>query len=366
MEEFSKVFRLKKEVTKDDFLRDILISLSKDDKAPVNVLDAKFGEIEEFTKEIIALQCDVSVNYSGSVGYDRQEEYWDKEKKRDSNGNTYYADVKKTRTVTDWKPHSGTYDSKQGKYILNENDNDELGFASLVSSQISNVKDKDIIEADDVPVDQEALRSGIHSCEFSGTLGVRWPGNHHKDENYSESSEITFLQCMIVPFYEVIFEYGGKKYRAIGAAIGEPNGLYDLPENSMSVESIETIDKRKDTAIYGAEHPRKSIKTTFIVFAVITGIVGMYGLINIGKTGCGAEVCLPLGFSLMAVCIIVAVILGVVIRKDVNKIIVKANSEKKNLNNQKVIKLVEILRKLGLREMTDEEKNGISSTDDYK
>lgn len=115
--EFTKVFQVKKEVEEKDFLRHVLIGLSKDPKNPTNILDAKFGKVSEFYSEILVLSADVEVNYSGSCGYDKQEEYRTTERKYVQQGDRYTydgiekiadrnatvaVDVIKTRTVTDW------------------------------------------------------------------------------------------------------------------------------------------------------------------------------------------------------------------------------------------------------------------------
>ena len=84
MNNFSKVLMVKKELTKEEFLRCVLIGLSSDPKAPANIMDAEFGEVVEFNKEIMVCSCRVHVDYSGSVGYDRKEEYIEIEKKYDS------------------------------------------------------------------------------------------------------------------------------------------------------------------------------------------------------------------------------------------------------------------------------------------
>lgn len=63
--EFSKVFIMKKEVDEKDFLRSVMIGLSKDKKSPSNIMDAKFKKIREFNSEFLILATNVDVNYSG-------------------------------------------------------------------------------------------------------------------------------------------------------------------------------------------------------------------------------------------------------------------------------------------------------------
>ena len=133
--DFTKVFTAKKEVSEEQFLRKVLIGLSKDEKSPSNIMKAKFGKVVEFKKEIFIASADIEVNYSGSCGYDRQEQYQTTESKYVSEGEFYTCngvtkradrsgsvkvDVVKTRTVTDWLPHSGKINTTKASCALNE------------------------------------------------------------------------------------------------------------------------------------------------------------------------------------------------------------------------------------------------------
>ena len=126
MPDFEQVYTVERELSKDQFMREVLVKLASHYDTPNDVCNASFGEITESIKEVIVCSAHVESDYSASIGYDRVEEYWDKEKKFDHNGGHYYVDVKKTRTVTDWHPHSGHIAGDATCAAFNE---DEHGYA---------------------------------------------------------------------------------------------------------------------------------------------------------------------------------------------------------------------------------------------
>ena len=377
--EFSKVFTLKKEVDEQQFLRNVLIGLSKDNKSPTNIMNAKFGKVTEFNSEFLVLSADVEVNYSGSCGYDRVEEYQTTESKYVREGEYYTCngitkrascngsvkvDVIKKRTVTDWCPHSGTLNTNKTVFNLNEDNGDEQ-FENLLPTAFKEAKDESVVEEGMASVNSYAYKVALESCKSRASWAVNWPGDHHKDTSYSYKMDIKSLECYIVPCYMVEFEYDKKKYCARGLAIGKVNEVHEVPEAAGGVESIEIIENRRKQHVEDARKPLK-IKNLFVKISIIMGIVGLYGLGDINLSGSGAKVCLPLGFISMAISIVIAVIINIKVKKVIAEIDAKANIEKKKLKNIKVDNLVATLKKLNLPALSTLEKNGISSVDDYK
>lgn len=378
--EFQKVFTIKKEVTKEQFLRNVLIGLSKDDKSPANIMKAEFGEVVEFNTEFLLLSGNIEVNYSGSCGYDRQEQYQTTESRYVSEGDYYtcngvqrravrsgsvQVDVIKTRTVTDWMPHSGTINAEETSYGINDSAVDE-GLEGLFVGAIQSANNESIVEEGNASVNTSAYKKALETCERFASYRVSWPGDHHKDTRYNYNTDVTSLECYIVPCYSVEFQYNGKKYRARGLAFGQVNEVHEVPPTADgSVESVEIIEKRRQAKVEEAEKPLK-INTLFTVLAVIMGIVGFYGLVNIGIPDCGAEVCLPLGFGSMVIFIVIQVIISNKVKKVVQGINDLSDKEKRDLNNIKADYLVLALERMNLPALSKSEKNGISSNDDYE
>ena len=371
--EFSKVFTVKKEVTEQQFLRNVLISLSKDTESPANIMKAKFGKVVEMQAEFLVMSANVEVNYSGSCGYDRKEEYQTTESKYVREGEYYtckgvtkraayngsvQVDVIKTRTVTDWSSHSGTIQTDKAVALLN-NDKADKQLEHLFPTAFKEAKDESVLEEGVADVNATAYKSAIKECERSATWDVNWPGDHQKNESYNCKSDVQSVMCYIVPCYTVEFEYNGKKYRARGLAIGKINEVHEVPAPDGKAETIEMIEKRRKRRVGEAEKPLK-IKKMFVIIAVIMGIIGLYGLININNPNCGAEVCLPLGFSVMAICIIMAILIQKKVDRVVAGINAFANQEKKKLNDIKMNNLIEALKKLNLPALSSSEKNEIS------
>ena len=371
--DFTKVFTVKKEVSEEQFLRKVLIGLSKDEKSPSNIMKAKFGKVVEFKKEIFIASADIEVNYSGSCGYDRQEQYQTTESKYVSEGEFYTCngvtkradrsgsvkvDVVKTRTVTDWLPHSGKINTTKASCALNEDKKDE-DLLSLFPNAIKEAKDDSLIEEGTASVNISAYQIAVEQCEDKASWEVSWPGDHHKDTRYTFNTDVKDLECFIVPCYMVEFEYNGKKYRARGLAFGKSNEVHEVPKTDGKVESIQTIEKRRDAQILEAMKPLK-IKKFFTVLAVIMGFVGFYGLINEGAPG--AKECLPIGFISMAIFIVVSIIIKVKVNNMIASINALAEIEKRKLNNIKLDNLVVVLKNLNLPALSATEKQSICST----
>lgn len=120
--QFDSVFTVKKEITKETFLREALIEIAKASETPIDVVNSKFGEVRESVKEVMLCSAHVESDYTASIGYDRIEQYQSTESRRLSEGDwytykgvrkratytgTHTVDCIKERTVTDWQPHSG-------------------------------------------------------------------------------------------------------------------------------------------------------------------------------------------------------------------------------------------------------------------
>ena len=242
MATFDNVYTVKRELSKDQFLRALLVKLGSHYDTPYDVCNAKFGEITESVKEVILCSAHVESDYTASIGYDRTEEYWDKEKKTEYvNGNRreYYVDVKKTRTVTDWQPHSGhisgdatclAYNEDGKRFAMDEHDR--------LVGVIKSTKEDSIVEKGTAEVSYDGLEAAKKNCAFFVEIGISYPGDHHKDERSNADVSVKEISCYKLPFYEVEFTYNGKKYHATGFACGDPNVETEFPPNNINIQAI--------------------------------------------------------------------------------------------------------------------------------
>ncbi len=91
----------------DVFLRRAIIDIFQK-KASLELLGGTVAPVKTLWKRMLCERAIADVDYSGSVGYYRQETYVDHEERCDNQtGKRYMVPVEKTRTVTDWRPISG-------------------------------------------------------------------------------------------------------------------------------------------------------------------------------------------------------------------------------------------------------------------
>lgn len=237
MESFQSVCTVNREVSKEEFLRALLLRLASYHDTPYDVCTAEFGEVQESRKEVIICSAHVETNYSASVGYDRKEEYWDKEKKY-KNGTAYYVDVKKVRTVTDWTPFSGHTAGDKKTAAFNEagesaakQDHDRI--AKILTS----IKDESIQESDEQP---EVSFAGLERAKSLAAEfvehGIQFPGDHVRNSTATSTVSVKELTCYDFPYYEVEFTYKGKKYHAGGFACGSIEVDTEYPPNNVDIK----------------------------------------------------------------------------------------------------------------------------------
>lgn len=238
--DFKSVFTVKKEICEDDFLRAVLVKLAASSKTPVDVVNARFGAVQESIREVILGNAYVQTDYTASVGYDRTEHYMTTEKKYDSKTKEYYyVNVPKTRTVTDWHPYSGSISGEKVCAAFNENDCTMAGLVQhdLLAKVITTTDDDSVVPGGEARVSPLALETVKENCAFFVHGDIEYPGDRVKDKRYQDQVTVDdSLSCYRLPFYEVDFTYNGKQYRASGFACGVSNVMAEMPIEDISIE----------------------------------------------------------------------------------------------------------------------------------
>ena len=269
--EFDAVFTVKKETSKEEFLRKLLIELASSSNTPVDVVNAKFGEVEESVREAIVCSAHIEMDYSASIGYDRQETYWTKEKKYNSSTKQYYyVDVEKTRTVTDWRPFSSHISGDKTAAAFNESysgiyDNDTI--ADVIKSTNSD----SIVARGEADLDYAGLEAAKKNCAFFLEMDISYPGDHHKDTRTNADVTVESISCYKLPYYTVEFTYNGKKYSASGFACGRPNIKAELPPNDVNIDA--EVKKKTEKS----EKIKSGIWTGFIGSFILTCVMCYFG-----------------------------------------------------------------------------------------
>ena len=249
---FDAVFTVKREFSKDDFLRELIIELGTRNSTPVDVVDSDFKEVRESIREVIVCTAQVEGTCTASIGYDRQEPYTDYETYKEKVGDTYVTRqraVTKYRTVTDWQLFSTPY-SGEATCAAYNSDEFELDDSEIVSA-IKSVNKNSIAETGEAEVNPTGLASAIAACELKVEWNaVKFPGDRHKDQKYDSNSEVLSLTCYKMPYYEVVYTYNGNDYSACCFACGDINIRTETPPNDIDITAIvqektEKLEKTK-------------------------------------------------------------------------------------------------------------------------
>lgn len=236
--EFDAVFTVKKEIKKEEFLRQLLINLGNHAESPVDVVNAEIGEVRESIKEVILCTAQVSGNCSASVGYDRKEPYIDYENYKEKVGDKYVTRqraVTKYRTVTDWQLFNTVYSGEATCAVENTDAYTARGDIELA---LKTTAKSSIEVAGEATVNPKGLARAIKACEISVEVReVRFPGDRQKDKSFHSTSQVQTVSCFRLPFYEVTFTYEGKEYAASGFACGSLVVHNDVPKKNVDIEA---------------------------------------------------------------------------------------------------------------------------------
>ena len=362
-----KLAVFKKTITKEEFLRMAIIELSKNEKCPSDILNAKLGDIEEGETEFIYASCVANGTYTGTVGYDRQEEYVVQEYgfvgsnvhytlngyPRVGTGERVMKDVTKTRTVTDWRPHSGSIVNEDHVVTFVE---DYSPFEKLFR-RIFQRDDLDSLyeESNDTEnLSHGLLDKGKELLDNQIRGSIAWPGDHVKEKVHSiHASNYEFYRC-VVPTYKLSYEYEGVTLEVEGLAIDNMTPVVQAPasSNSNSVNRIEILKHVK------TRRKEKIIDINKIV-AIVLFVGGICGFVFT----IGSPAFLPVILSVLGallVCLGVYIYAAVAISSINNK----CDKQKQVLSYLKYVMLIEELQKRNLPELTDDEKYDFHS-DDY-
>lgn len=324
---FDTVYTVKREISKEQFTRALLIKLAQSEDAPTDICTAKLGEIRESVNDVIFCEGHVETDFTASVGYTREEEYWDYEKRGDS-----MVRVKKKRKVTDWQPYSGHLNGDKKVVCFNRPSDDydealeesELALDALRTTSENNIEKKGVAE-----VSSSGLSMAKKMCATAMELDIRYPGDVQKDKKASSSVTINELECYKAPYYDVRFTYGDRDYAASGFACGTPNVMTELPPNNVDAKAI-------------ANKETKGFKVGMIiswlsVLAAFIAAVAVGGLVWIAP----------------AALLVLAIVITVVGNSKYNKILFGIKNNNKALKKEG---LKAALASLGLGELTPEEE----------
>ena len=247
------VIKIKQEHDKKDFLREVAVYLTKEESTPTDILQATFSDVKMKEKEYLLISGCANIHYTCSVGYDRKEEYYEKERRYDREIQGYrYVEVKKTRTVTDWQAYTGENTTQESIIVGNADNQNGYRDPYEVGEcfQTSKEESKEMIDYD-MDLNTNARMEAEEQCLHSCFMAVKLPGDHQKDKNYSGKFDIDNMQGLILPEFETSYQYQGAQYQATGFAAGNAQVRANYPNISKDVskEAKQSVKNFKYGAI---------------------------------------------------------------------------------------------------------------------
>ncbi len=330
MAKFDHVLRYNKTVSENDFYRQVLIDLASNENTPEDILTAQFGKILEEEKEYMSVFADVEVDYTVSIGYDQQEEVYNRSTQK-----------YEKKTVTTWEPFSGHASSEESCIMPTgeKYDSDDMTFGKTLRYESELIQALDTAEEDSIEIlenDSMVLNSkclGFAKNEMISNCfwGVELPGDRHKDKKYTGVATVKRICGARLGLYKAEYTYADKKYQMQSFACGKVKIFGDeMPSVAKDTDKIAS---------------KKVLPFTVSGLALILG--GLLGLI-IG----GEAMATPVVFVSLAAIIAGGVILWV--RSKKKKTII---NEVNYLSKQaKLKKLMELLAEKKLPALTENEK----------
>ncbi len=254
--EVSKYIKLKPEFTGEEFERAVMMELASRRNVPIDIMTAKFGTVESTEEEIVSCIAQADINYSCSVGYDREEKYLGDEVYYE-NGARKTRLVEKTRTVTDWKPYTGTAKNKVLIGVLaDETDFDSAKrtdetFAKCISTRRKEYQENLESYEGNIVIDANTERL-IEKVGLSNSFRqASVPGDKQKDARYSGKIEVASCNVYNITKYSITYEYSGKEYTGEAMSVGQYNGNLISPYALNDDERKNQVKKKRRPYLFG-------------------------------------------------------------------------------------------------------------------
>lgn len=266
--DLDSVEEIKKEYDEKEFLRETAIYLAKE-TATVNGLlkNMVVLGVKQKNKEYLEATGRGEIYYTCTVCCDSDKKYYALEKGSDDS----YVCVERSETSTFYYPYAGTHSSIETVYVGNSVVQDGYRKSEEIANWRENIRRRSGKDSEteiltkstsdrkakpDSSIKAEAIKvakqEGVKACFKS----VKLPGDSQRDKKYSGEFEITSLKAVIVPEYEMTYEYCGTKYKVQGIAAGDMQICGEYPEKEREELNI-----------------KKSVKP-FIVLAIIMDVLG--------------------------------------------------------------------------------------------
>ncbi len=323
------VVTIKETFDKDEFIRRVLIKITADPSTPVGISTATFGEVKMHYEEALLYSAHAELSYTASVGYDREEQYIDREKRWDAEIGTYYVNVVKWRTVTDWSPFSGHIGGDTTCVISNDESLSDVDYHSLLNSV--NFKGDMGGEA---ALSSSTVSRLKQQCEDNVEDTIRYPGDHVKNKQIQSTVELQHVFLFKIPVYEVSYTFDEKTYNA---------KCYAIPKDDLKVETPPSNDSAIIKVAREKTKKKKNGATlSWCIFAVLYAAAFALCIMGI----------IYFGVAFAAAMYVLSVCLHVSYNKKYNELLKNMMTDS---IQTKVDELKEVLKKREYKELSDKE-----------
>ena len=206
-----------------DFLYAVLKSIKDDTSSPSYIFDEMIlSNVERINVPLILCDGKSNIEYSRMVGYDRivtTTKY-----KTTTYGNGYQNKTHSThsRTVTDWKYDSGTISdtASTGTYSDNLKIYDEYITNHIMDKANTRQLSEDELKDYELTAEMiDYLEKDILKKVYENN--ITYPGNHIKDEKYTDTTTLYNISCTIVSLYSLKIKIRDQEIHFIASSNGE-------------------------------------------------------------------------------------------------------------------------------------------------
>lgn len=238
------ILKAEPELTGEQFMRAVLLEIAAYDKAPADIFTAlSFSEPNLTTDEVIVTRTEVHLDYTCEIGYDRTENYYDNWTKK-----------MEKRTVTDWRPFSGSTSSEE-LVVVRKGETDPkkvVEYDATMRTYLKTLKKGYISDdVDSLDLDAQTVSIIVGFCKSRCFGKVVLPGAWNRRANYTGTVDVKTCEVWELPQYTLEYTYGDNRYSAKSYAAGKSKIDVNMPTEKQIVDK-HTINKIFPLFAFGA------------------------------------------------------------------------------------------------------------------
>lgn len=229
-------FELPKEIDEKTFYVKALTKIAIDKYSPDDIFVAgSFMPVKTEYRQYLLGKGTAKIAYSATIGYDRQEQY----REYDSVKKEY---VTKTRTVTDWKPFSGSHTGEYIEATANDDNSDALDAQDYKKYCLESAKEYDA-NTSKFPAPLSPTSTSIHNLKaemFESAENdciAKLPGDKKKDFNCNGVVDLNILESHVATQYILKYNYLNEQRILKSHSCKKSSIIGEIPSAKKQIES---------------------------------------------------------------------------------------------------------------------------------